>query len=356
MLCTPARLSVVRLRWRSEFDPHAIEVVRRDRERGGEVDSSPDIPLGLHAEAPLVVRVEVLSLADPAHRRAPDGERIGRQAGLGLRTRARHEPLTPIVPGAGPSGTRVSPGELVYMVWPRIVWSVVWLPTGELMRRLGLVVGVGSGVDGVGSGAGGAGTGGFMAMGGSAGQAGAAGMGGAAGKSGGGGAGGAGIAGVNGAAGPAGTGTVAVVARERRAPQGTSAPQGTEGVAGNGSAGTNGAAGATGAAARASTEACCSSTAAGRLSRSPIVANDPFDRPGACSTPRRTSTRCGPCSPFDSPSAKVTGTLPVGGIPGLLAISDDDSALYVGIKHAHTPELFPGIRRRQHRSAHRPHD
>jgi hypothetical protein len=46
---------------------------------------------------------------------------------------------------------------------------------------------------------------------------------------------------------------------------------------------------------------------------------------------------------IDPASATVTGALPVGGIPGVLAISDDASALYVGINTpAAPPTPFPG--------------
>jgi hypothetical protein len=181
------------------------------------------------------------------------------------------------------------------------------------MRRLGFVVSVSVlALMGCGSGGGGAGTGGSMATGGSAGQAGAAGMGGAAGKSGGGGAGGVGIAGANGAA---------------------------------GAAGTNGAAGATGSGGQGVDGGVLQLDGGGSVQALPIVANDlAFDSTrGVLYATTNLNPDAGVVLSVDPPSAKVTGTLPVGGIPGLLAISDDDSALYVGINTPDTPELFPGI-------------
>ncbi len=183
------------------------------------------------------------------------------------------------------------------------------------MRRLGLVVSVSVlALMGCGSGGGGAGTGGSLGTGGSAGQAGAAGMGGAAGigaagKSGGGGAGGAGIAGANGAA------------------------------------GTNGAAGATGSGGQGVDGGVLQLDGGGSVQALPIVANDlAFDSTrGVLYATTNLNPDAGVVLSIDPPSAKVTGTLPVGGIPGLLAISDDDSALYVGINTPDTPELFPGI-------------
>lgn len=47
---------------------------------------------------------------------------------------------------------------------------------------------------------------------------------------------------------------------------------------------------------------------------------------------------------IDPTSAKVTGALAVGGLPSVLAISDDGSALYVGVNTpAGPPALFPGV-------------
>jgi hypothetical protein len=207
------------------------------------------------------------------------------------------------------------------------------------MRRLGLVVSVSVlALMGCGSGGGGAGTGGSMATGGSAGQAGAAGMGGAAGKSGGGGAGGAGIAGANGAAGAAGTNGAAGT-------HGGGGAAGTQGAAGNGSAGTNGAAGATGSGGQGVDGGVLQLDGGGSVQALPIVANDlAFDSTrGVLYATTNLNPDAGVVLSIDPPSAKVTGTLSVGGIPGRLAISDDDSALYVGINTPDTPELFPGI-------------
>jgi hypothetical protein len=47
---------------------------------------------------------------------------------------------------------------------------------------------------------------------------------------------------------------------------------------------------------------------------------------------------------IDPASVKVTGALPVGGLPSVLAISDDGSALYVGVNTpAAPPTVFPGV-------------
>jgi hypothetical protein len=207
------------------------------------------------------------------------------------------------------------------------------------MHRLGLVVSVSVLVlMGCGSGGGGAGTGGSMAPGGSAGQAGAAGMGGAAGKSGGGGAGGAGIAGANGAAGAAGTHGAAGT-------NGGGGAAGTQGAAGNTGAAGNQGAGATGSGGQGVDGGVLQLDGGGSVQALPIVANDlAFDSTrDVLYATTNLNPDAGVVLSIDPPSAKVTGTLPVGGIPGLLAISDDDSALYVGINTPDTPELFPGI-------------
>ena len=217
------------------------------------------------------------------------------------------------------------------------------------MRRLGLVVSVSVlALMGCGSGGGGAGTGGSMAMAVRPGKP--AQGGGAAGKSGGGGAGGAGIAGANGAAGAAGTNGAAGThggggAAGTQGAAGNTGAAGNQGVAGNGSAGTNGAAGATGSGGQGVDGGVLQLDGGGSVQALPIVANDlAFDSTrGVLYATTNLNPDAGVVLSIDPPSAKVTGTLPVGGIPGLLAISDDDSALYVGINTPDTPELFPGI-------------
>jgi hypothetical protein len=211
-----------------------------------------------------------------------------------------------------------------------------------------------------GGGAAGGGASGGGGNGGSAGGNGGVSVGGAAG---GGGPGSSGNGGIGGSA--AGTGGVSVGGAAGGGASGSSGSGGTAGGSGgvsvggaagggaSGSSGSGGTAGGVGGVSVGGTAGGGASGASGATGLGGAASTRPLDGGGTIqSLPLSTidlvsdstrgvlyaTTNLGPDAgtvlTIDPASAMVTGSLPVGGIAGLLAISDDGSALYVGI---HTP-------------------